>query len=162
MRHLDPNVSNSRLIVVGSGDSLGEYETYARELGVEERIIFTGYVQDSVLPSYYASSDLVVLPSISRLEGFGLVVAEGMASGKGTIVSYLAGISDFLSGGTDSSILRRLDEYSLAEAISCLLMDEKKRRLMGRRARETAESKFGWTRIAERMLSEYEKVAGKC
>jgi glycosyltransferase involved in cell wall biosynthesis len=147
---------DTKLVVVGSGDSLEEYRSYAKKLGIEERIVFTGYVQDSLLPNYYASSDLVVLPSISRLEGFGLVVAEGMASGKSTIVSHLAGISDFLSGGTDSNILRSLDEHTLAETISFLLKDDKKRRLMGRRARETAESRFDWTKITEEILREYE------
>jgi glycosyltransferase involved in cell wall biosynthesis len=158
MRHLDPNMRDTKLVVVGSGDSLEEYRSYAKKLSIEERIIFTGYVQDSVLPNYYASSNLVVLPSVSRLEGFGLVVAEGMASGKSTIVSHLAGISDFLSGGTDTNILRSLDEYTLAETISCLLKDDKRRKLMGRRARETAESKFDWTRITEQILREYEQV----
>lgn len=159
MRHLDSNVRDAKLVVVGAGDSLEEYKRYARKLGVEERIVFVGYVQDSALPSYYASSDLVVLPSVSRLEGFGLVVAEGMASGKATIVSHLAGISDFLSGRGDAAVLGDLDEYTLAEMISQLLGDDKRRRSMGRKARKTAESKFDWTRITQRVLREYRQVA---
>lgn len=159
MRCLDPSVRDTRLVVVGSGDSLEEYRSFARSLGVEGRIVFVGYVRDSALPSYYASSDLVVLPSTSRLEGFGLVAAEGMASGKATIVSHLAGISDFLSGGDDALVLGDLDEYTLAETLSRLLEDSKRRRSMGRRARRTAESKFDWTRITQRILREYKQVA---
>ncbi len=158
MRHLGRGAGDARLVVVGSGDALAEYRSYARRIGVGDRVFFVGYVDESVLPSYYASSDLVVLPSISSLEGFGLVVAEGMASGKPTLVSNVAGISEFLTSGYDSIVFKDLNERVLGGTISKMLEDRRERGSMGRRARRTAESRFDWTRIAEKILEEYEQI----
>jgi len=160
MKHLGRSVGDARLVVVGSGDAMAEYRSYAGNIGVGDQVVFAGYVEESALPCYYASSDLVVLPSTSTLEGFGLVVAEGMASGKPTVVSRIAGISDFLTSGYDSVVLGDLDEYVLAKAVSEVLEDSRGRRLMGRRARETAETRFNWGRIAERIMGEYRRIAG--
>lgn len=91
-----------------------------------------------------------------------MVVAEGMASGKPAIVSQIAGISGFLACGHDSVVLGDLGEYTLAETISGMLRDKKARRLMGRNARETAESRFDWTRITEQIIREYEQIVGIC
>jgi len=158
MRHLDRGAGDARLVIVGSGDALAEYSGYAEKIGVGERVVFAGCVGDSVLPSYYASSDLVVLPSTGILEGFGLVAAEAMASGKATIVSRIAGISEYLTKGRDAVVLEDLNEHTLAGAILDLLQDGKRRRSMGRRARETAESKFDWAKITGRILKEYEQA----
>jgi len=161
MGHLDRGLRDARLVVVGSGDALQEYRSYAGKIGVGGRVIFTGYVEDRLLPYYYASSDLVVLPSISMLEGVGLTIAEAMASGKAALVSRVAGISSFLTSGDDALILRDLGEYALAEAISELLQDDRRRRGMGRRARETAESLFDWAKITERILEEYGEIVDR-
>ena len=162
MKHLGRGAGDARLVVVGSGDAMAEYRSYAGDIGVEDQVVFAGYVGESVLPCYYASSDLIVLPSTSTLEGFGLVVAEGMASGKPTVVSRIAGISDFLTSGYDSVVLGDLDEYVLAKAMSEVLEDSRGRRLMGRRARETAETRFNWARIAEQIMEDYRQIAGMC
>ena len=159
MRHLNHVGRDARLVVVGSGDTLAEYRDYAEKIGVEKQVIFVGRVEDSMLPKYYASSDLVVLPSTGILEGFGLVAAEAMASGKATIVSRIAGISEYLTDGYDAIVLENLSEYALAETISDLLQDSKRRNSMGKKARKTAEANFNWSKITERMLREYERVA---
>jgi len=158
IKHLRGEARKARLIVVGAGDARADYVGYARRLGVDGRVIFAGYIGDRSLPSYYASSDLVVLPSTSMLEGFGLVAAEGMASGKATIVSSIAGISSFLRDGEDAVVLGDMNVQALADAISRLIGDVEERRLIGVRARETAESRFDWKMIAGRILKEYEQV----
>jgi glycosyltransferase involved in cell wall biosynthesis len=93
------------------------------------------------------------------LEGFGLVAAEAMASGKATIVSRVAGISEYLTDGEDAVLLGELSDSALAAVISGLLQDEKRRRQIGVRARSTAESRFDWREIAGRILGEYERAA---
>ena len=64
---------------------------------MSERVVFVGPVDDYWLPSYYAATDVVILPSTSRLEAFGIVGLEGMATGKPLILSDIPGVRDVIS-----------------------------------------------------------------
>ena len=61
------------------------YEVKARQLGMNHRLLFTGYVQDATLVLLHQSTELFVFPSL--YEGYGLPVAEAMACGAPTIGS---------------------------------------------------------------------------
>ena len=60
-------------------------------------MIFVGPVDDYWLPSYYSATDVVILPSTSRLEAFGIVGLEGMATAKPLILSDIPGVRDVIS-----------------------------------------------------------------
>jgi len=71
MKFLD---SDTILLVVGDGELKPHYQELARACGVDGRVRFAGFVPDEELAAYYAASDLLVLPSTSESEGFGLVL----------------------------------------------------------------------------------------
>ncbi|HVO77447.1 MAG TPA: glycosyltransferase, partial [Methanomassiliicoccales archaeon] len=73
----DPNAA---LLVVGEGPAKDHYVQAAKELGISDRTIFTGFVPDEELPKYYAACDAFTIAS--KFETQGLVVLEAMASGK--------------------------------------------------------------------------------
>ena len=68
------------LMVVGEGPAKDHYVRMSREMGLAERVIFTGFVPDDELPSYYAACDVFTIAS--KFETQGLVALEAMASGK--------------------------------------------------------------------------------
>ncbi len=70
-----------RLIMVGSGPLQGELKALAKELGVEDRVIWLGRVSDDELVGAYHAATALWFPSNARSEGFGLVQVEAMASG---------------------------------------------------------------------------------
>jgi glycosyltransferase involved in cell wall biosynthesis len=75
-----PQVSQSAvLLYVGEGPLRSELEAEAARLGVEDRVRFLGFVNQSGLPEVYTSSDLMVLPS--EYEPFAVVVNEAMCCG---------------------------------------------------------------------------------
>ena len=74
---------NSMLFLVGIGDLQDECRNFAKYLGVSEKIIFAGYIQDSY--KYYSLFDVFVLPSL--FEGLPLVGVEAQASGLRCIFS---------------------------------------------------------------------------
>ena len=83
-----------QLALVGNGIRKGICESLAIELGVADRVHFLGVRND--VPEILNTSDLVVMSS--HWEGFGLAAVEGMASGKPTIASDVAGLSEVVKG----------------------------------------------------------------
>jgi glycosyltransferase involved in cell wall biosynthesis len=89
-------------MIIGSGPLQTELETLTTELDAPVR--FTGFRNQSELPSYFAAADALVLPSDGR-ETWGLVVNEAMACGLPAIVSGAAGCAvDLIEPGRTGHI----------------------------------------------------------
>ena len=75
------------LVIVGKKDGFinGVNNISALVEGYEDRIVFTGYVDDSTLQQYVLQSDGMIFPSL--YEGFGLPIIEAMAAGKKVFAS---------------------------------------------------------------------------
>ncbi len=86
-----------RYLIVGEGTDRPRLERKARQLGVANRVIFTGFVPEAEKPDYYRLMDVHVMPS--RGEGFGFVLLEAMACGIPVIGSKLDGTREALRDG---------------------------------------------------------------
>ncbi|TAJ85275.1 MAG: glycosyltransferase family 1 protein [Reyranella sp.] len=107
------------LVVAGAGELRGRMEEAARTGGVDAR--FLGFVNQSQLPSVYASSDVLVLPS-TAVETWGLVVNEAMACGVPAVVSDAVGCGpDLIEPGITGAVAPLDDVPALAAAISSVL-----------------------------------------
>jgi glycosyltransferase involved in cell wall biosynthesis len=102
------------LIMVGDGPLRAECEAFARSKNLP--VTFTGFLNQAKMPTAYAASDVLVLPSIS--ETWGLVVNEAMASGIPAIVSDQVGCApDLIISGETGSIFRAGDVSGFAHAV---------------------------------------------
>jgi len=107
------------LVVAGAGELLPRLEEAARAGGLDVR--FLGFVNQSGLPSVYASSDVVVLPS-TAVESWGLVVNEAMACGLPAVVSDAVGCGpDLVEPGVTGAVAPLDDVPALATAIASVL-----------------------------------------
>lgn len=107
------------LVVAGAGELSGRMEEAARAGGLDAR--FLGFVNQSGLPSVYASSDVVVLPS-TAVETWGLVVNEAMACGVPAVVSDAVGCGpDLIEPGLTGAVAPLDDVPALATAIASVL-----------------------------------------
>ena len=107
------------LVVAGAGELAGGMEEAARAGGVDAR--FLGFVNQSGLPSVYASSDVVVLPS-TAVETWGLVVNEAMACGVPAVVSDAVGCGpDLIEPGITGAVAPLGDVAGLATAVASVL-----------------------------------------
>jgi glycosyltransferase involved in cell wall biosynthesis len=149
-----------RLLVVGDGDWREAYQHKAAVLGLEEQVVFCGRVPDDELPLHYACSDLLVLPSTTRGEAFGVVLLEAMACGKPVVASNLPGVRSVVADGQDGLLVRPRDVNDLAEKMQVLLDDPERRRQMGLRGRSKVEEKYDWPTIIPRLVRTYEEVLG--
>ncbi|MCM2322543.1 MAG: glycosyltransferase [Oligoflexia bacterium] len=142
----------ARLVVLGTGPLRSELEARARELGLEQRVRFTGFLEEKAALAYYHAAELLVLPSISKAEAFGLVQVEAMACRKPVISTRLdSGVTEVNDDGVTGLLVPPGDPAALAGALRELLTNEERRVAMGQAARRRFEAHF----TRERMVSSY-------
>lgn len=148
----------AKLLIVGSGRP--EQETRLRSLvstlGLTSSVLLAGRVSEGDLPAAYAASDLVALPSL--VEGFGLVLLEGMASGKPVVATEVGPTEEIITNGADGLLVPRADPAALSRAITTILSDESLARKMGDAGRRKVEEKFSIGRWTEQMIEAYREV----
>jgi rhamnosyl/mannosyltransferase len=142
--------SEIELTLIGNGPQRAEYERLAADLGAEN-VRFLGRVSDEVLHAEYDQNDVVVLPSVTRAEAYGLVTLEGMAAGCVPVVSDLPGVRDLADGV--GIVVPPRDEVALREALLGLAADGARRRELGRLARRKAEG-LTW----DQCVDQYERA----
>ncbi len=144
----------SRLVVAGRSPS-AELLALATSLGVADRVEWRGFVPDSDLPSLYRASLGLVLPS--RAEGFGLPVAEAMASGTPVLISRLPALLEVAGEAALSADAE--DDSALAAALDRLQSEPALRRRLGEAGIHRAE-RFRWPAAAQATLAVYRSVLG--
>ena len=95
----------------------------AKDLKIEDKVIFTGYVPDEDLFALYERANVVLLPS--RIEGFGLTVCEGWLYSKPAVVSSGAGVSELIIEGGNGFVFKSDNVDELVEKLKLALKDEK-------------------------------------
>ncbi len=111
------HIPGLRGLVVGHDKALAKFRAMAGDLGVADRVHFTGGVKD-VRP-YYGAADVFLLPTL--YEPFGLVYGEAMACGLPAIVSRDAGAQDWIDDGKNGFVVDPLDIPAMARAVQMAL-----------------------------------------
>lgn len=145
------SVKDAFFIIAGKGPYLPKLKALARKENLEN-ISFLGYVSEQKLAECYASCDVFVMPS--KTETQGITVLEAMACGKPVVV-FKGASSEVVHNRADGFIVRNEQEF--IGKIADLLANEKKRAIMGRRARKTAEEN-SIEKLGSRMLKIYESL----
>jgi glycosyltransferase involved in cell wall biosynthesis len=151
---------NGKLLIVGDGPYKEWLTNLVNKLDLSERVVFVGPVDDYWLPAYYAATDVVVLPSTSRLEAFGIVGLEGMASGKPLILSDIPGVRDVISE-KEGYIVEPLDPNAIAEALEKIWNAPEMAREMGARGRKRVEKLFSWEKVSKDVEQVFNEILTK-
>jgi glycosyltransferase involved in cell wall biosynthesis len=105
---------NVRLKILGAGNLRQSLETELRR--VIERVEFLGFVHWQDLPKFYASADVLCVPS--RYDGWGLVVPEGLAAGLPVIGTDRTGAAlEFIETGRNGWLIKAGNQESLLDAM---------------------------------------------
>ncbi len=116
------SLDRGTLVIVGHGPERERLGALARDLGIGERVRFSGPVSEARLVQYYRAADLCVLPSLA-LEGFGLVVLEALACGTPVMASDAGGLPEALAGLRGDLVVPQGDEGALASRLGRVLDD---------------------------------------
>jgi len=148
----------ARFLVAGEGSLREPMKRLAASMGVSDRVRFVGRVSEARLPEVYAACDVFVLPSVSRLEAFGIVALEAMATAKPVIVADIPGVREMIVDGVDGLLADPVNTLDLADKIRRLLIDPEARRTMGQRGREKVLESFGIERVTDQIEAVYRRV----
>jgi glycosyltransferase involved in cell wall biosynthesis len=145
------------LVVGGSAFGLSrpyadELKALARDLGIADRIVFTGQVPDA--RPYYPLMDVVV--NASEAEPFGIVVVEAMAAGRAVVVFAGAGPAEIVEDG-ESGVLT--SPGRLVASLARLEADRELAAQLGSRGRERVRSEFGAKAAAASFASAVSDIA---
>lgn len=149
-----------RMVLVGDyqGDSfLSDYPLLREkvaDLGLADKIIFTGYIEDRILAFLYNAASLFVLPSLE--EGFGLPAVEAMACGVPVVASHTGALVEIV--GDAALFFDPQNAEELLEAVRRILSNSVVAEELRRRGLQRAKN-FTWTNAAERLLSVFNEVA---
>ncbi|GAA0920556.1 glycosyltransferase [Pseudonocardia zijingensis] len=142
--------SEIELTLIGDGPERAEYEQLAADLG-GGNVRFLGRVPDEVLHAEYDRNDVVVLPSVTKAEAYGLVTLEGMAAACVPVVSDLPGVRDLAQDV--GLVVPPGDEAALREALLGLATDHARRKELSGLARRKAEG-LSW----DNCVGQYERA----
>lgn len=158
-------LSGVRAAVVGTGQHLDAVRRRAAELGVADRVEFTGWIEPNRVPAWLAAADVVVAPSRvgpdGWQEGQGLSIIEAMAQGRPVVATRTGGIPETIDAGVTGVLVDPEDPAALAAAIAALLADPVAAAAMGERARAAVAQRFARAASAAAFAALYERVRAR-
>jgi glycosyltransferase involved in cell wall biosynthesis len=136
-----------RCILIGEGPQRRRLEQLARELGIAERVEFTGPLPQQRLIETYARADLFVLASVvlersGKRDVIPNVLAEAMAMQVPVVATQVSGIAELVSDGVSGRLVAPNDATALAAVIDELLADEPQRRRLAAAGVERVRREF--------------------
>lgn len=141
------------LMLPGEGELLNECKQLAKQLEIEDRTIFPGFIKE--IASAYAASDAAVSSSI--IEGLPFNVMEAMHAGLPVILSDIKGHRDLVSADINGLLYPKEDSNALASAIKKLKNDTDKREKFGKAAKLSVE-KYSLQNVLPQVISKYLSV----
>lgn len=143
--------------IVGVGPQLKELKLQTVRLGIAHRVEFMGRVDEFQLQSLIEGAAIFCLPSINRLEAFGVVLLEAMRAGRAVISTNIpgSGVPTVNSSGINIPVK---DPRALANAIDRLINNPKEIEKLGRIARINFKNKFSRRLMSDRFLCLYKRI----
>lgn len=159
---LPESLSHVGALIVGDGSVLPALKQQVTDLGLQERVRFTGRVPNEQINDYLAIFDAVVCPRKSNIVTelvSPLKPIEAMAAGRPVVGSNVSPIATLLDTDSTRGLLFDADDVrSLSEAITQLAIEPKTAQDMGRRARKWTVENRTWPIVAETFVSQISSV----
>ncbi|MCK5040254.1 MAG: glycosyltransferase family 4 protein [Candidatus Aenigmarchaeota archaeon] len=138
---------NTHLILVGKGDAK-EYKKLCEKQNIKNTI-FAGFVKDETLPKYYQSADILVLPTTTEQEGFGMVLLEAMACGGPVIGTKIGGIPYVIKNNKTGLLIEPKNPLLLANAIKKLLNNKELWKKLSKNGLKESK-KYDWKKVIDK------------
>jgi glycosyltransferase involved in cell wall biosynthesis len=133
-----------------------------RSMGLEHKVLFEGFMDESTLLKLQQAADVAVVPSL--FEPFGIVALEAMAAQSPIVVSDTGGLSEIVEHDVTGVKVYPNNPDSLAWGITKVLQDDGFANFLRQNAYRRVQEKYDWEKIAiqtkriyESVLAEYSK-----
>lgn len=150
-----PAMPQVRFVIVGEGELRGELEERTRALGLEDRVVFTGFRDDldRLIPAF------TVFSLSSHMEGLGTSVLDAMAFARPVVATAAGGIPEAVEDRVTGRVVPPGDAAALAQALVEVLSDVPGLQAMGAAGRLRFERHFTADRMIEETLAVYAEHA---
>ena len=150
---------NAKFVIVGSGYMKDQLSNIVKSMGLEHKVMFTGFVDEETLRRLQSCADVSVVPSL--FEPFGIVALEAMAAKSAVVVSDTGGLGEIVDHDVTGVKVYPNNTESLAWGITKVLTDEKYRNSLRENAYKRIQEKYDWDKIAKQTKRIYEGVLGE-
>jgi 1,4-alpha-glucan branching enzyme len=147
---------NAKVVIVGNGYMQEQISGIVKVLGIDRKVMFTGFVDDETLRRLQICADVSVVPSL--FEPFGIVALEAMAAKSPVVVSDTGGLGEIVEHDVDGVKVYPNNPESLAWGITRVLTDEGNANRLRSNAYKKIREKYNWDRIAEQTRDMYRTV----
>lgn len=148
--------NDTKLIIGGKGGMYDELREQAKNLGIENKVYFTGYLSSKEVQKMYKSADIAVFPS--TYEPFGIVALEAMLAGVPTVVSDIGGLNEIVDHGINGMKSYAGNSNSIADSVLALLYNHQLCNNIVKNAKTKVKQEFNWNKIAQDTFFTYEKA----
>lgn len=149
-------IEGATLVIAGDGELRGAVESLAGELGVADRVVVLGYVED--MGSWYAAFDAFLLTS--QNEGAPVVAIEAQAAHLPVVATDAGGTRTVVDDGETGYVVPIGDTHALATRLNLLRDDPALRERLGRAAAARMRERFSTERMVESVDGLYARILG--
>lgn len=148
---LQRELSNFYLLIVGDGPIREELKNYAKDLGLNDKIIFAGTRRD--IPEILAVTDIFVLSTL--WEGLPIVLLEAMAAAKPVIASDVCGNREVVMNRETGILVPSRDPEMLAQVVIRLTKNRQMAKKMGQKGQIRAQKNFTLEEMVQKIVNLY-------
>jgi 1,2-diacylglycerol 3-alpha-glucosyltransferase len=143
-----------RLVLIGDGTARQSLEEFVSELGIAERVTFTGALPFEEIPRYLKAADVFVFASVTETQG--LVTIEAMAAGLPIVAVDGPGTRDIIEHGKQGFLVEN-DPDALAKGINKVLSDSQRLSRLSNHALKKAKT-FDVNELGKQLIGVYEQA----
>ena len=146
-----PEIPDFKLVITGENKNMEEkLKKEAEILGIKDKVVFPGYVEEEILWSLIRQASCICYPSL--IEGFGGPVLEGFAAGVPVITSKIPSLTEI--SGQAAYLVDPETEDEIAQVILEIIKDKNLRKNLIDRGKERIKQ-FSWVETAEEVIKIY-------
>ena len=150
---------SAKFVIAGTGDMLSTLRKRAWDLGVGDKVLFTGFVPDEDRDRLFKLASCAVFPSL--YEPFGIVALEAMAAKAPVVVSQVGGLQEVVKHSETGITVFPDNVESLAWGINHTLARPDWAAQRAENAYRVVQNEYSWESVAARTLQVYNRVTAE-
>jgi len=156
LKEVAGRIPEVRLHLIGEGNMTESYRKQAEDLGVLERVNFHGWMDVGDIQEFISKCAVGVFPS--RIESFGLSMAEAMGAGLPIVATRVGALPEFIEDGVTGTLVPPGNIPALYRAILEKLENPERAQTLADAGRESVRQRFSWDQSAQKMTEIYQSV----
>ncbi len=148
---------NANLLLVGNGPLHEKLIRKSEDLGMAEKVTFTGVVEHGRVPEALQAMDIAIIPHSNEYRS-PIKLFEYMAQGCAVVAPQTEPISMVIDNGENGLLFTPLDKDQIFHSLARLATDADLRLRMGNRARQHILNRHTWRHNAQRIIDKFQKI----